>query len=238
MIFSVTDSAAISPTLYAEAFGMSAEEASADIAALTEGGALPLTLSNGGVTLTQGFALPLIADGLPLLYLYALATLPAARGQGHLRTLLERAADYARGAGYRALVLLPANEALAEAYTRMGFTETRTAGGAAALGRASDLTYLCEGEGAPVPIEVEECLPPLGGALPAPLLAFAIRSLAPAVLPYRVGESICLLLATDLRHALCADRCHAIHKTTDRHRLLLRPLGGRLPEAIPEPLPR
>ena len=238
MIFSFTDGGALSPLLYAEAFGTTREEAEDDIAALLAGGALPLTLTEGGVTLSQWIALPIFAEGIPLLYLYALATLPASRGQGCLRTLLEKTAKMARGEGYHALLLLPATPSLAEAYARMGFTEARPAGGAPVIEKGADLALLRAKEAPIAPMSQEEAVRAFAGGLSAPLLDYTLKTLAPAVLPYRAGDAAYLLLADAPRYALAARGGDTTRQGEGLTPLLLRPLGGALPREIPEPLPR
>ena len=63
------------------------------------------------------------ADGLSGTYLYAVCTKRAARGRGCMRALLSAVLGRAKEQGYDFALLLPANDALRRAYTRMGFSE-------------------------------------------------------------------------------------------------------------------
>jgi predicted N-acetyltransferase YhbS len=241
MTYSFGEGAPFSVSLYAEAFDVPLAEAESDLAALLSmSGVFPVSLREGGRVLTQGIAIPLWADGtVPVLYLYALATEPASRGQGLLRTLIREIAVRAKESSYSALCLLPADEALAAAYRRMGFTEERPAGGGPVLGRADTLSWILT-----APPDFSPCPPdalriPFGNALPREIFAYAFSSLGERVMACRIGGEYAILHKEDPRYALAlTEGLRATARPCDHHRYLLMPLGGALPRSIPEPLPR
>lgn len=241
MTFAFGKDATFSARLYAEAFGIEGMEAEADLASLfSSEGAFPFSLSEGGRVLSQGIFIPLWADGaVPVGYLYALATEPASRGQGHLRTLIREAAEGARESAYAALCLLPADPGLADAYRRMGFTEKRPAGGAPAITGAGDLSLRLRGAPAFVPCEPEELRIPLGNALPRGVFSYAFASLGESVAACRIGEDYAILDRRDPRYALAVTKgLRSSVQGVGEHSYLLMPLAGPLPKEIPEPLPR
>ena len=241
MTFALGADAPFSVPLYAEAFGIEAAEAEADISALlSTGGAHPFSLSEGGRVLSQGISIPFWADGtLPVAYLYALATDPTSRGQGLLRTLIRETADSARESAYSALCLLPAAPPLAEAYRRMGFTEERPAGAAPTVGGASDLSLFFDTAPAFLPCPTDELRVPFGNALSRESFSYAVSTLGDRVMPCRIGEEHAILCREDPRYALAVtDGLRASVRRVSDHRYLLMPLGGALPSEIPEPLPR
>ena len=230
------DTPTLSARLYAEGFSLPLTEAEADLDTLIAGGAIPLTLAGDGQVLSQGIGIPIDTGDGPILYLYALTTDRAARGQGLLRTLLRECADAARARGFSALCLLPASAALADAYRRMGFTEALPVGGAPHIESATDLALrLDEGARPITPKERHELYRAMGQTMPEALFDFTLSTLAPAVLPMRTDEGYALALASDPRYALAASY-EAVRVAN--HTLLAAPLGGRLPIGIYEPLPR
>lgn len=241
MTFAFGENAPFSLSLYAEAFGIERAEAEADLSSLlSRGGAFPFSLSEDGCAVSQGIFIPLWADGIiPVAYLYALATAPASRGQGLLRTLIRETAGEARRSAYAALCLLPADEALADAYRRMGFTEERPAGGAPTIVSEADLSLCFDAPPPFVPCTPEELRIPLGNALPRGILSYALSSLGERMMPCRIGEEYAILYQNDPRYALTVTEglLPSVRRVSD-HRSLLMPLAGALPKAIPEPLPR
>lgn len=237
-------SATLSPELHAEAFGGTVGEAVSDLSALLSGGAIPLTLSREGEVLSQGIGIPLWADtALPVLYLYALTTAPSARGQGLMRTLLREVAEPFRRSAYTALCLLPADDALAAAYRRMGFSHHRPAGGAAVLRSADDFSFCFPALPDFEPCSFEEARVPLGMTLSRELFAYTAASLGEGVtaartrMPY--GYEYALLFRDDPHYALAVtDGLSARVTRQGTHELLLTPLGTTLPGSVPEPLPR
>lgn len=80
----------------------------------------------GGRAVSMLCALPaeLVGDdgaALPCVYLYAVCTAPAARGQGHAHRLLQFALHDCAAAGYAAAALVPAEAALFRFYAGQGF---------------------------------------------------------------------------------------------------------------------
>ena len=100
--------------------------------------------------LSQGVGIKIDTDRGALLYLYALTTDHAARGQGLLRTLLKEIAVMAEKRGFIGLCLLPADDALRCAYRRMGFTTECPAGGAPLITVFADLALHLEEEAQPL----------------------------------------------------------------------------------------
>jgi predicted N-acetyltransferase YhbS len=239
--FSLGEDAPFSVPLYAEAFGIDEAEAKADISTLlSAGGALPFSLSEDGRVLSQGISIPFWADGaVPVSYLYALATDPASRGQGLLRTLIRETADQARRSAYSALCLLPADQALADAYRRMGFTEERPAGAAPTVGGCADLSLRFDRVPDFLPCPIDELRIPFGNALSAGVFAYAFASLGDRVMPCRIGEEHAILSREDPRCAMAVTEglSSSVRRVSDP-RYLLMPLVGALPNEIPEPLPR
>ena len=239
MTFASREDARFSVALYAEAFGIEKDEAEADISSLLSGtGAFPISLSENGHTVSQGIFIPMWADGtLPVAYLYALATEPASRGQGYLRTLIRETAE--KASAYAALCLLPADAALADAYRRMGFTEERPAGGAPTVGSEADLSLCFDAPPSFVPCTPEELRIPLGNALPRGVFSYALSSLGDRMVPCRIGEDHAILYKNDPRYALAVTEglLSSVRRVRD-YTYLLMPLAGSLPKAIPEPLPR
>ena len=86
----------------------------------------PLVLAEDGAVRSM-LALPevelVFGDGWSVRagYVYALATHPAARGQGHAALLLDYAAEYARRRGYDCLLTVPAEPSLFRFFARCGF---------------------------------------------------------------------------------------------------------------------
>ena len=216
---------------------MTPDEAADDAAALLAGGALPLTLTEGDVLLSQGFALPMTVDGCPLWYLYALVTAPKARGRGCLRTLLEGCAAAARASGVNGLCLLPADEGLAEAYRRMGFWLAYPIGAPATV---TDEGYALRTATQPTrcePITGRELMQALLTALPVALFDFSLTTLKDVARPMRLDGVPALADPRDPTRLLAIGEGGHAHRVSAPE-LLLRPLGGRLPELIPEPIPR
>ena len=60
-------------------------------------------------------------DAVPAAYLYAVCTVPALRGRGHCRLLLQEAEQDLKRQGIRAAVLVPAEESLFGFYARFGY---------------------------------------------------------------------------------------------------------------------
>ena len=227
---------ALSARLYAEGFSLPLDEAKADLGALLRGGAIPLTLSAEGCVLSQGIGIPINTGNGTVLYLYALTTDRAARGQGLLRTLLRECAGMALDGGFAALCLLPASDALADAYRRMGFTEALPAGGAPHIEAKEDLALRLNTAARPIaPKERHDFYKAIGHTMPEALFDFTLSTLAPAVLPMKTDAGYALALASDPRYALAASS--RATRVAD-HTLLAAPLGGRLPIGIYEPLPR
>ena len=236
--------APFSAALYAEAFGGTEEEARADLDALRRADARPFSLSREGEVLSQGIGIPFWADGAkPVLYLYALATAAPARGQGLMRTLLREVAERYGESTYSCLCLLPASEALTAAYGRMGFSERRPAGGAAALRAEDDFSLRFGSLPDFEPCSLEEMRAPLGMALSRELFAYAATSLGDRVMPTRIkapfGYEYALLYRDDPHLALAVtDGLKDSVTRQGAHDFLLLPLRRELPASIPEPLPR
>ncbi len=83
---------------------------------LTEDGAVRSMLALPEVTLVFGDGWSVRAG-----YVYALATDPAARGEGFAAQLLDYAAEYARRRGYDCLLTVPAEPSLFRFFARCGF---------------------------------------------------------------------------------------------------------------------
>ena len=230
------ESPALSARLYAEGFSLSQEDAEKDLAALLSAGAIPLTLSACGTVRSQGVGIKIDTDRGAMLYLYALTTDQAARGQGLLRTLLRETAALAKKQGYIGLCLLPADDALRSAYRRMGFTEERPAGGAPLITAATDLALYLDKAAEPLTETDGEALyAALGQHMTRAMLDYTLSTLAPAVLPMKAMGGYALALACAPHHALAAS---SPAKRIESHTLLAMPLGNELPSSIPEPLPR
>ena len=236
MIFSLGAGAPISPELYREGFFLPKEAAEQELREMLDASFLPFSLHEGGEVLSQGLGLPFTVNRTKLLYLYALTTRTSSRGGGLLRTLLKRVAAECAGE-YAALCLLPANEALAAAYLRMGFTHACPAGadanGGLPLFRFSRLPVYHE-------ISVEELYALLPPSLPLPAFRFAVASLENRYLPARIEGGGARLLRDDPCAALAisASPREAVKTREGAPYFLLAPLGKELPPYIPEPLPR
>lgn len=231
-----TDPARLSAALYADGFSLSAAEAAADLTALLQAGALPLTVSLGGRVLSQGLGIGIDTDCGAMLYLYALTTDRTARGQGLLRTLLKESAAEAALRGFIGLCLLPADAALREAYRRMGFTLELPAGGASSIAAPCDLALCLKKEAKPLEEEQREGFyEALGRHMTRGMLDYTLSTLAPAVIPMRAENGYALALAKNPHYALAAT---APASSNGTHTLLAMPLGERMPPSIPEPLPR
>ena len=234
-----TLSGTLSPRLYAEGFGEGLADAEKALSALIAAGAIPLLLEENGTPVSQGVGIPLTVDGGRILSLYALTTDKAARNRGCLRTLVEETARAFRARGYRSLCLLPANGELDAAYRRLGFTVAHPAG-ALPLPEGADGFSLYTEEALPF-VETDD-LPllhrSLGAAMPLPLFALTIKTLADVAYPARLGEETALL---SCRHPGCAiavsEGLSAHFSRRPTASLLSLPLSG---EALPppEPLPR
>lgn len=230
------DRGALSARLYAEGFSLPLTEAEGDLARLVSAGAIPLSLSDEGSVLSQGVGIPIGTDHGDVLYLYALTTDRAARGQGLLRTLLKESACLARARGLSALCLIPADTALADAYRRMGFTEERPAGGAPSVKAPEDLALWLDAPALPLKNGEQDALyEALGRHMSRAMFDFTLETLFPAVIPMRTESGYALALANDPRYALAAS-CDA-HRH-GAHSLLFAPLDTHLPNGICEPLPR
>lgn len=232
--------APLSPRLYAEGFGGSEGEAEAALSALSAAGAISLRLSSEGGVLCQGAALPLFVEGCRILYLYALSTAVAARGQGHLRTLIRETAQWALTEGTTALCLLPADAGLAEAYRRMGFTIALPAG-ANALTVGSEEFSLTER--APLSLTPTSdrtfLYGALGGAMSREAFELTLDTLADACLTARWGDEAAILSRREPSRALAVTAgLAAAYRTAPAAELLAMPLGERAVPPIPEPLPR
>lgn len=238
MTFSSERGELLSPALYAEAFSVPTEEAARDLATLLAAGALPLTLSEGDEVLSQGFALPMLSEGCPLLYLYALLTAPKARGRGCLRTLIKGAEELGRALGASGLCLLPATEALADAYRRMGFYLAYPIGAPAAVTVADELALRTEhAPRVSEPMTAEAFRAAMPRALPPALFDFALSTVSALVQPMMLDGVPALACPDDPTCLLAMGEGGALRRVSDPV-LLLKPLGGRLPCLIPEPIPR
>lgn len=238
MIFSFGPNAPFRASLFSEAFGVPLAEAEADRSALLAAGAQPFSIHEGGEVLSQGIGIPFSVEGRWLLYLYALATAPASRGRGLLRTLLREVAEAARDAGYSALSLLPATASLAEAYGRMGFTEAYPAGGAPVISSSEDLALSLTEE---LPTRRTGGSPlyrALGRHLSPALFAFTLTTLKEQLCPFRICDRFALLHRRDRTRALCISEEVASDERSAPAFFLLYPLRGRPPRALPEPMPR
>ena len=238
MIYAFGEGARLSPSLYAVAFDETEQAAKETISSLLAAGALPFSLTDEEQVLCQGLGIPLSTAGGRVLYLYALATAPASRGQGLLRTLLRETEARARAEGYLSLCLLPADAALADAYRRMGFSEELPAGASATPSHPGELSLRAEiSLPAAEPIPTEECRAALGDALSPELFALTLSTM-PSLAAVRIGAGVALTLRDDPRSALAVtpDLMQTYRRTSD-HRLLVLPLSDRIPP-IPEPLPR
>ena len=238
MTYAFGADAPLSAPLYATAFGEDDSLAVSTLSELCKAGAFPFSLSEGEAILSQGIGIPLNSEGGQVLYLYALATEPAARGQGLLRTLLKETAALARAKGYLALCLIPANAPLGEAYRRMGFTIEISAGASPTPLEAEGFSLFAETlPTSPEPISVEECYAALGGMLSPALFAFTLTTL-PTVEAVRIGDGVALTLRGDPRYALAVSRdLTDLYCRSADHRLLAMPLAAQVPR-ITEPLPR
>ena len=236
MLSYTTSPRALSARLYAEGFGLSPDEATADLSALCRAGAIPLAITRGEETLSQGLGIPIDTDRGQMLYLYALTTDRASRGQGLLRTLLKETADMAKDAGFTALFLLPASASLYDSYRRMGFTEELASGGAAEIASFSDLSYRTNTKMRPITeADTDALYASLGKRISRPMFDYTLATLAPTVLPMRTEEGgYALALASDPRYVLAASFPTSRIGT---HTFLCAPLRGPT-ESLVEPLPR
>ncbi|MBQ8337271.1 MAG: GNAT family N-acetyltransferase [Bacteroidaceae bacterium] len=64
---------------------------------------------------------PFELDGMPVAYMYAVATAAEARGKGYATKLIKQAVKKAKAEGYKAIATLPADEELHGFYARLGF---------------------------------------------------------------------------------------------------------------------
>ncbi len=64
---------------------------------------------------------PFELDGMPVAYMYAVATAAEARGKGYATKLIGQAVKKAKAEGYKAIATLPADEGLHGFYARFGF---------------------------------------------------------------------------------------------------------------------
>ncbi len=229
----------LSPRLYAEGFGGSEGEAEAALSALSRAGAVPLRLSCGEAPLSQGAAIPLSVDGCRILYLYALSTAVAARGQGHLRTLIKETARWAAAEGVTALCLLPADEGLSAAYRRMGFTLALPAGANALSAGGEEFSLYAEAPLTPMPTEDRAFLySALGGAMSRAAFDFTLDTLADSCFTARWEKEAAILSRKDPRRALAVtEGLSPTYRVCPAAHLLVMPLVGNVPP-IPEPLPR
>ncbi len=239
MTFSFGPSAPFSVELFSDAFGMSYGEAEADFRTLLEAGAQPFSIRDEGTVLSQGIGIPFSVEGRWLLYLYALATARAARGRGLLRTLLGEVAESAAGAGYSALTLLPASEALSEAYGRMGFKERYFAGGAPVIKTGDDLFLRIGGNFPMEKAEGSALYRALGRHLSPALFDFTLSTLGEHVAAFHLGEEgYALLSPEDSTCALAVSEGMSARERDGGAAFLLLPLRGRPPRRLPEPMPR
>ncbi len=111
--------------LWHDAFGDSDEYIDGFFAAFDADSVLH-TLSCDGKLLSMLYALPyeLHTEGrcLKVAYLYAVATVPAARGRGYMSRLFSLVHENLRGKGYAAAFLLPAEEWLWNYYKGLGYS--------------------------------------------------------------------------------------------------------------------
>jgi glucose-1-phosphate thymidylyltransferase len=82
-----------------------------------------LTHSEQGSVVAMLNIVELQTDYGPTAYLYAIATAAEWRGQGFASELIRQAIDVSRERGYKAVMLIPADEKLVEYYKRFGFGE-------------------------------------------------------------------------------------------------------------------
>ncbi len=234
MTFAFGANAPLSAALYAEAFAEDVASAADTLSALLLGGAYGFSLSEGGRPLSQGLGVPFSVDGRRFLYLYALATDKAARGQGLLRTLIKETAASAK-ADCDGLVLLPATPSLSAAYQRMGFAEVYPAGAPADTESAP---YLVLTEALDcTEISAEEAYPYFSSSLSQALFLYTLSSLGDDYFPARVADGCALLWRKSPRLALAVSENIPVTQGGG-NTFLYFPLKGEPPRRIPEPLPR
>lgn len=117
-------SAGISPAilpLWLTCFpGETEAEVKALLALLAPDGKLLYAEADGKI-ISMGLLFPCLLSGERGYYLYALCTSPAYRRRGYLRALIARARELGEADGAAFMLLIPADDTLAEAYRRLGF---------------------------------------------------------------------------------------------------------------------
>lgn len=79
------------------------------------------TLREQGRTVAMAVSIPVTLSEQSGRYLYAVCVAPEQRGKGYFRTLMRQCEAQAADLGASFLCLVPADEALAETYRRMGY---------------------------------------------------------------------------------------------------------------------
>ncbi len=116
----------IDAALWSEVFGDSESDIRAFVSACVSS-AYCVAFCSHGVTVSQFLAIEASICGVRGIYIYALCTSPEHRGRGLMRELIGAARAHFEKFGYRYFMLLPASEALADTYKKMGFTHSLSA---------------------------------------------------------------------------------------------------------------
>ncbi len=225
--------------LWALCFEEPEEEVREAIAALAAGGATSLCLLRGDRILSQGMLLPLTLTEGRGLYLYALCTHPAERGQGLLRRLIEEAVAFARREGFFFLCLIPGDASLFEVYRRMGFTREIPLGASVTPRKTRDFYLFREGPSeAMTYASAEQVYPLFPPMLSPPLFRYAIATVEAAI-PLIGPRGAVLSHRGDARRAYAVSpSLSEDYRRQQGERMLLLPLSGEAPLAVPEPIPR
>ncbi len=112
---------ALSSDLWADAFGEDPADVR-ELIALLSPDATAVLATEGEETIFQGVMIPCLLEGRIGYYLYALTTNRAYRGRGYLARAMAYIREVAEEEGVSFLLLIPADDALAATYRRMGFS--------------------------------------------------------------------------------------------------------------------
>lgn len=151
-----------------------------------------LLAEEDGLPLSMGFFLPAVLHiesvHIPLRYLYAASTLPAARGKGYFASVLSAAADHWRSTDTAAIYLKPAQSSLVSYYQRLGCLPTIYA--RQMIGKTQESSVLVSR------ISSDEYLSLRAKRLAVPHIALDTRFIqyeADACCALRVGDTACAL---------------------------------------------
>ena len=142
--FCVTQTKKADVRLWADIFGDSVSDIKAALSSFDGTGAC-ISLKSGELTISQFIGIEAAICGERGIYIYALCTHLQMRGRGYMRILLDLAKKHFSLCGYKFFLLLPASEALAQSYRRLGFSVSLPAYATPSPECERDFFFACDG---------------------------------------------------------------------------------------------